>query len=76
MCNFYYTSSEKNNNKKQTIPQSWKFNKIILTKKNYKCVHCVNLSVNLFGDTCQRHVHCPDSQQISYIILRNQVIVC
>ena len=55
--NFYYISSEvikhliyKKQNK-QTISHSWKFHKIILTKKNYKCVHCVNLSINLFDDT-------------------------
>ena len=45
--------------KKQTISQSLKFHKIILTKKNYKCVLCVNLSVNLFDDTVKRRG--PDS---------------
>ena len=49
-----------------------KFHKIILTKMTYKCVHCVNLSVNLFDDTVKA---CALSRQstISYIILRNQV---
>ena len=57
--NFYYISSEvikhliykKNQKNKPDYFRSWKCHKIILTKKNYKCVHCVNLSVNLFDDT-------------------------
>ena len=51
----YYISSEVikhlfYNKKTQTISQSWKLHKIILTKKNYKCVHCVIIPVNLFDD--------------------------
>ena len=58
--NFYYTSNEvikhliyKKTKKKQKTDYFTKFEvpQIISTKKNYKCVHCVNLSVNLFDDT-------------------------
>ena len=56
---FYYISNEVikylfyNKKKPQTISQSWKLHKIILTKKNYKCVHCVIISVNLFDDAVE-----------------------
>ena len=67
-----------------TISQSRKFHKLILKKKNYKFAHCVNLSINLFHDAvkgmCTVQIHTGEktkkqknSQQISYIILRNQV---
>ena len=54
--NFYYILSEVIKHliykkKTQSISESLKFHKISLTKKNYKCVHCVHRSVNLFDDT-------------------------
>ena len=53
--NFYYISSEVIKHliykKKTDYFTKFEVPQIILTKKNYKCVHFVNLSVNLFDDT-------------------------
>ena len=58
--NFHYISSGvikqltyKKKKKTQTISQSWKLHKIILTKKNYKFVHWVIISVNLFDEAVE-----------------------
>ena len=56
--NFYYISGEvikhliyKKKTKNRLFHKVEKFLKNILTWMTYKCVHCVNLSVNLFDDT-------------------------